>query len=106
MIPRLTHLQFLVIGILLDEAATGKQLRAMLKTHGAKKSGPAFYQLMARMEEALREHDRFLVCNPVFLKKKCHPVLVRESCFNEILELDPEKPESRLDAYLHQWPKI
>ncbi len=51
MIPRLTHLQFLVLGILLAKANSGKQVRVELKRHGATKSGPAFYQLMARLED-------------------------------------------------------
>ena len=51
-IPDLTHLQFLVISQLLSGGMTGRELRLHLKHHGVNKSGPAFYQLMARMEDA------------------------------------------------------
>ena len=50
--PRITHLQFLVLGCLLEEARAGREIRAALHEHGVKKSGPAFYQAMARMEDA------------------------------------------------------
>ena len=50
-IPTLSHLQFLVLGILRDDSSSGKQVRDELKRCGARKSGPAFYQLMARLED-------------------------------------------------------
>lgn len=52
MLPRLTHLQFIVIGALLDGAHSGKEVRAELKRARAHRSGPSFYQMMARMEDA------------------------------------------------------
>lgn len=51
-LPTLTHLQFLVLTELRASPSTGRQLRAGLREHGARKSGPAFYQLMARIEDA------------------------------------------------------
>ena len=51
-LPNLTHLQFLVVSQLLKGGMTGRHLRAHLGRCGVKKSGPAFYQLMARMEDA------------------------------------------------------
>ena len=51
-LPTLTHLQFLVIGLLLETPSSGRDLRSRLRAHGARKSGPAFYQLMARLEES------------------------------------------------------
>ena len=50
-VPRLTHLQFLVLGALRVGDRSGKAVRAELRTLGARKSGPAFYQLMARLED-------------------------------------------------------
>lgn len=50
-IPRLSHLQFLVIGILRDRAVAGHEVRARLADFGVRKSGPGFYQLMARLED-------------------------------------------------------
>jgi DNA-binding PadR family transcriptional regulator len=49
-IPRLTHLQFLVLGLLGSGARPGRELREALAAHGVKRSAPAFYQLMARLE--------------------------------------------------------
>lgn len=51
-LPRLSHLQFLVLGILLDAERSGRELRERLADFGVRKSGPGFYQLMARLEDA------------------------------------------------------
>jgi len=51
-IPELTHLQLLVLECLGTQKRPGRQLRQFLAQSGSKKSGPAFYQLMARLEEA------------------------------------------------------
>lgn len=51
-IPRLTHLQFLVVGILRGRSVAGRDIRRQLKDFGVRKSGPAFYQLMARLEDS------------------------------------------------------
>jgi DNA-binding PadR family transcriptional regulator len=51
-IPRLSHLQFAVLEILGTATKRGKDLRKSLSELGIKKSGPAFYQMMARLEEA------------------------------------------------------
>lgn len=50
-IPKLTHLQFLILGILRGERKSGKSVRNQLQRRGIRKSGPAFYQLMARLED-------------------------------------------------------
>ena len=49
-IPSLTHLQFLVLGLLHDGEQPGRVLRETLAVHGARRTAPAFYQLMARLE--------------------------------------------------------
>jgi DNA-binding PadR family transcriptional regulator len=51
-IPDITHLQFLVIGILRGGERPGRFIRRRLKRHGIERSGPAFYQMMARLEDA------------------------------------------------------
>jgi DNA-binding PadR family transcriptional regulator len=51
-LPDLTHLQFLILAVLMDGERSGRFIRDKLKDEGAAKSGPAFYQLMARMEDA------------------------------------------------------
>jgi len=51
-VPRLSHLQFLVVGILRGHTVPGREVRARLEKFDVKKGGPAFYQLMARLEDA------------------------------------------------------
>lgn len=49
-LPSLTHLQFLVLGVLRADEQPGRVVRQALASHGVRRSGPAFYQLMARLE--------------------------------------------------------
>lgn len=51
-IPDLTHLQFLILSVLMGSEASGREIRAELAKQGQTKSLAAFYQLMSRMEEA------------------------------------------------------
>ena len=51
-LPTLTHLQYLVLGVLRNEEQPGRALRQVLASYGVRRSGPAFYQLMARLEKA------------------------------------------------------
>ena len=51
-VPSLTHLQFLVLSSLRGGPATGREVRTRLEEFSVRKSSPAFYQLMARMEDA------------------------------------------------------
>ena len=51
-IPRLPHLQFLVLGALARGPLLGRELRDRLEGFGARTRGPAFYQLMSRLEDA------------------------------------------------------
>jgi DNA-binding PadR family transcriptional regulator len=50
-LPPVTHLQFLVLEFLGDKEEPGRAVRDMLRQHGVRRSTPAFYQLMARLEE-------------------------------------------------------
>ena len=50
--PNVTHLQFQVLGILIGGTKSGQSIRSELLRQGVKKSGPGFYQLMARLEDA------------------------------------------------------
>jgi len=50
-LPALTHLQFLVLGVLRGEEQPGRTLRDALSGYGIRRTGPAFYQLMARLEK-------------------------------------------------------
>src|SRR5262245_60295673 len=51
-IPELTHLQFIVLGALRAGTRPGRAIRRALVRHGIKRDGPAFYQMMARLEDA------------------------------------------------------
>jgi len=52
-LPELSALQFAILDLLGAGAMSGKKLRGGLKQcFDISKSGPAFYQLMARLEEA------------------------------------------------------
>jgi DNA-binding PadR family transcriptional regulator len=51
-VPQLTHLQYAVLDVLRTDEMSGKGMRKCLSERGIKKSGPAFYQMMARLEEA------------------------------------------------------
>jgi DNA-binding PadR family transcriptional regulator len=58
-IPEITHLQFLVLGILMDGEQTGRYVRAKFAEAGHQKNGPAFYQFMARLEDAKFVEGRY-----------------------------------------------
>jgi len=51
-LPSVTHLQFLVLGLLLREPGPGRRIRRDLAAHGIRRTAPAFYQMMSRLEEA------------------------------------------------------
>jgi DNA-binding PadR family transcriptional regulator len=50
-LPELTHLQYLVLGVLRNSDQPGRALRDALAGYGIRRTGPAFYQLMARLEK-------------------------------------------------------
>lgn len=52
MLPELTHLQFLVLSLLLNREQSGRYIRGELAKQGEKKTLAAFYQMMSRLEEA------------------------------------------------------
>jgi DNA-binding PadR family transcriptional regulator len=51
-LPGITHLQFLVLGLLHDQPQAGRDIRTQLQRHGVRRTAPAFYQMMARLEDA------------------------------------------------------
>jgi len=51
-LPDLTHLQYLVLGVLRGGEQPGRVLRQALATYGVRRTAPAFYQLMSRLEKA------------------------------------------------------
>jgi len=58
-IPKLTSPQYLVLSLLLEEETSGRGLREKLAKHGQRSSAPAFYQFMARLEEAGYVNGRY-----------------------------------------------
>jgi DNA-binding PadR family transcriptional regulator len=58
-LPDITHLQFLLLTALLDGERSGRELRGLLEQERHRKSAPAFYQLMARMEDAKLVKGRY-----------------------------------------------
>lgn len=51
-LPVITHLQFLVLGCLVQEEQPGRVIRERIAEYGVRRSGPAFYQMMSRLERA------------------------------------------------------
>jgi hypothetical protein len=49
-LPPITHLQFLVLGVLLAGEQPGRTIREAIARYGVRRTGPAFYQMMARLE--------------------------------------------------------
>ena len=50
-LPDVTHLQFAILDVLCAKRKSGQEVRTRLKSLGIRKTGPAFYQLMARFED-------------------------------------------------------
>lgn len=49
-LPELTHLQFLVLGVLHRGEQPGRVVRDALAAYGVRRTAAAFYQMMARLE--------------------------------------------------------
>ncbi len=50
-LPAISHLQFAVLGQLLAGEQAGRAIRAQLRQLRVRQTGPAFYQMMARLED-------------------------------------------------------
>jgi len=71
--PDITHLQFLVLGLLRVTPQLGRHVRRELARHGVKRSGPAFYQMMARLEDAefvAGEYDQRIVAGQIIKERR------------------------------------
>ena len=49
-LPPLSHLQFLALGVVLASEEPGRVIRDVVAEYGVRRTGAAFYQLMARLE--------------------------------------------------------
>lgn len=72
-LPAITHLQFLVLGLLRGAPQFGRHVRRELARHGVRRSGPAFYQMMARLEDAglvAGEYDQRVVAGQIIKERR------------------------------------
>jgi DNA-binding PadR family transcriptional regulator len=72
-IPEITHLQFLVLGMLRAGERPGRLVRRSLARHGIERTGPAFYQMMARLEDAglvTGEYDQKIVDGQIIKERR------------------------------------
>jgi DNA-binding PadR family transcriptional regulator len=72
-IPEITHLQFLVLGLLRGGDKTGRHVRRALARHGVRRTAPAFYQMMARLEDArlvAGEYDQKIVDGQIIKERR------------------------------------
>ena len=72
-LPEITHLQFLVLGTLRGEERLGRSIRRSLARHGVSRTGPAFYQMMARLEDAglvAGEYDQKIVDRQIIKERR------------------------------------
>jgi len=72
-IPEITHLQFLVLGLLRAGGRHGRVVRRVLQRHGATQTAPAFYQMMARLEDAglvAGEYDQKIVDSQIIKERR------------------------------------
>ena len=72
-IPDITHLQFLVLGMLREGERAGRHVRRSLARHGVARTGPAFYQMMARLEDAglvAGEYDQKIVDGQIIKERR------------------------------------
>ncbi len=51
-LPPLTHLQFLILGVVRAGETPGRVVREALMEYGVRRTAPAFYQVMSRLEKA------------------------------------------------------
>jgi DNA-binding PadR family transcriptional regulator len=58
-LPEITHLQFVILGSLMVGEQSGQSLRTELAKHKVRKSSPAFYQLMGRLEDSKLVEGRY-----------------------------------------------
>lgn len=63
-LPKISHLQFLVLRIIGTKQKFGWDVRHELAAQGVRRSGPGFYQLMSRLEASgfvVGEYDAVIV---------------------------------------------
>jgi len=72
-VPAITHLQFLVLATLRGTPRLGRHVRRELGRRGVRRSAPAFYQMMARLEDAglvAGEYDQKIVAGQIIKERR------------------------------------
>jgi len=85
-LPRLSHLQFLVAGILRGRTLAGREIRDGLENLDVRKSGPAFYQLMARLEDGglvTGEYSQEIVAGQIIRERRYTLTAAGSGAFEE-----------------------
>ena len=78
-IPDLTHLQIVVLAALMDGERPGRHVREKLAESGKAMSGPAFYQLMSRLEDRCfiaGHYDQKIIAGQI-LKERIYKITVQ-----------------------------
>jgi len=72
--PRLTHLQFMLLGFLQQGPTCGQELRDALRSAGVRRSGPGFYQLMSRLEDSGFVRGRYeqRIVSGQIIRQRCY----------------------------------
>ena len=74
-LPDLTHLQFAILDVLGPQEKSGREIRSGLEQREVCKSGPAFYQLMARLEQAnfiTGRYDHKVIDGQIIRERRYH----------------------------------
>ena len=72
-VPSITHLQFLVLAMLRGGPRLGRHVRRGLASHGVARTAPAFYQMMARLEDAgliAGEYDQKIIGSQIIKERR------------------------------------
>ena len=86
-IPDITHLQFLILAVLYRDGHSGRFIRDRLAEEGSRQSGPAFYQMMARLEAALLVcgwYESYSVDGQTIKERKYEITPVGKRAFQEV----------------------
>ena len=88
-VPRLSHLQYLVVGILRGRTLPGREIRRGLEGLDVRKSGPAFYQLMSRLEDrglVKGEYNQEIVAGQIIRERHYELTAAGSRSFDECRE--------------------
>ena len=75
-VPRLSHIQFMILTLLRTEDASGKEIREALRRSQVRRSGPGFYQIMSRLEDKgyVRGEYRQEIIESQIIRERCYEI--------------------------------